>query len=156
MPKGIYDRKKARRKTRRAKKTEPVTEGRIKRLLRRKPKRRQPNATATSIRRGLKQAITLHASPTDVKSFRADPDTRPYVGRIKTVSFRSMVELARFQHVHIEADVPNGVNPAETLEMLKMFVAEELRGAKEGKPAVERVPGRFRDMLEDDRRPGWT
>lgn len=65
--------------------------------------------------------------------------------RVKSVTFRSSVQLKSFQHAHIEAsaDVPEGVNPSVVVEFLKEFVANELRVAKEGEVRPEPA-GRFR------------
>ena len=77
---------------------------------------------------------------------------------IKTVSFRANLaqssassSLERYQHLHIEAtaDVPAGEDPRAVLDDLKVFVAQELKVAKEGEtpkpqPAVR---GSFRQFL---------
>lgn len=77
---------------------------------------------------------------------------------IKTLSFRSSLQLKPFQHVHIEAtaDVPAGATPGVVMEVLKAYVAAELRIAKEGFPTPQpHVDGRFRDLLEEAN-PGVT
>jgi hypothetical protein len=65
--------------------------------------------------------------------------------KIKSVSFRSSIQLKEFQHVHIEAaaDVPVGESAGHTLDVLKKFVAAELRRAKEGEVPAARE-GQFR------------
>ena len=56
---------------------------------------------------------------------------------IKTVTFRANTPITdKYQHVHVEvsADVPPGEQPGDVLDMLKEFVARELKIAKEGEP----------------------
>lgn len=67
--------------------------------------------------------------------------------RIKTVSFRSSIEVGKFQHVHIEmsADVEDGQTAREVLDQLKGAVAVELVRAKQGEES--KTPGRFADLL---------
>lgn len=64
--------------------------------------------------------------------------------KITSVSFRSSVQLKPFQHVHVEAtaQVLPGQTADRVLDLLKTFVANELRRAKEGD--VLPVAGRFR------------
>lgn len=77
--------------------------------------------------------------------------------RIKSVSFRSCVSIGSYQTVHVEAsaDVLLNQTPEQVVDKLKVFVAAELRRAKEGDPKkiVERREviarqGRFRELLD--------
>jgi hypothetical protein len=54
--------------------------------------------------------------------------------RIKTVTFRSNIELKPYTHAHIEVsvDVPPNTKPEAALEFAKSWVAKELKIAKDG------------------------
>lgn len=86
-----------------------------------------------------------------LKSTRKKTHRSPAV-KIKTVSFRSCVQLQPFQHAHIEvtAEVQVGQSPEGVLDALKCWVADELKTVRDGKEVsrvvVERE-GRFRDQL---------
>lgn len=69
--------------------------------------------------------------------------------RIKSVSFRSNIEVGRFQHLHIEmsADVAEGETAREVLDALKNAVAMELIRAKNGEQV--KVDGKFTDLLTE-------
>jgi len=70
-------------------------------------------------------------------------------GQISSVTFRSCIQLAPFQHAHVEAcaTVLPGQNPQSILDSVKDFVAEELRRAKEGEPPAKQTRRSFRDQL---------
>ncbi len=70
---------------------------------------------------------------------------------IKSVSFRSSIPVEKFQHVHIEAsaDVPQGTDPSTVVDRLKVFVAAELRRARDGQKETVAKQGRFRDLLSE-------
>lgn len=136
MPKGIYPRKK-----KRAPRRKPVAFMEYTRK-KKKTRQRQPVTVKTILkhirRPARKKALAVIAAG----------ERGPV--KIKTISFRSMIELRRFQHAHIEvtADVPVGGGAADTLNELKHFVAEQLRIVKEGR-TVQPAPGSFRSLLED-------
>ena len=69
--------------------------------------------------------------------------------RITSVTFRSSIELAPFQHAHVEAsaEVGAGADPADTLQDVKNFVAFELLRAKHGDSVPESVRQPFRAAL---------
>lgn len=78
------------------------------------------------------------------------------VTRIRSVSFRSSVQIKSFQHVHVEAsaDVPLNRTPESVLDDVKKFVARELLRAKNGEIKQETRQvltrgGAFKDLLSD-------
>lgn len=68
---------------------------------------------------------------------------------IKTVRFRASIELKPYNHIHIECEAEVGTeDPALVLADLKMFVAAQLKAAKEGTvPVAQTASGRFQDLL---------
>lgn len=70
--------------------------------------------------------------------------------RIKSVSFRSSVEIGHFQHAHVEAsaEVGPGESASAVLDQVKLFVADELRRAKHGEREVVAKSGKFNDLVK--------
>ena len=73
---------------------------------------------------------------------------RKNAARVDRVSFRSSIEVGPYQHVHVEASaaVPAHQNPSDVVDELKVFVAAELKAAKEGRTPTAKAAARFRDL----------
>lgn len=70
---------------------------------------------------------------------------------VKSVTFRSNIEVEKYRHVHVEAaaDIAPGDNPEDVMDMLKVFVAQELRRAKDGKLPASMTPFLLKTIITE-------
>lgn len=77
--------------------------------------------------------------------------------KIDRVTFRTSIELEKFQHAHVEASAPVSAKekPEAVMEELKTFVIRQLKVAKYGEaisppPKTGRVPRKKELSVKDE------